>query len=1279
MIATLKSIEGMMDHTHIVTANDLDRYSDTRDSEAVIPELIYWLVKQSVPPPYVCRIPYGDAVNQPGWDGIVEIKESFLEFVPEGKSYWEIGTGRDPKNKATEDFKKRTEAISGTERSQASFVFVTPRSSASGGWNEPEQTKWINDKKDSGWKRIRIIDGVKLADWIREFPAIGRWMAQKIGNTSSLGAITTPSEHWELILSEGDRGDPPLPAKLFTVGRDNVCKALQTLFEDTSQTPLLLFAESRQDVADFVAAYLETIDPEMAQNYTNRCLYINEEDAWRSVVELRTPHVLVADPQLGLETDEGANLRSIAQQKGHAVIIPLCGVWSGVNPKIIKLRSPTQSQIEAVLKEAGYPEIRAQELARAGGDSLSALRRYLQGFVLPPYATWKNARLIAQAGFVGQWDGTNPADRSALEMLLGKGYGEWIETLRSDVIRSDSPLIQSDEQWRFVARGEAWNALGNRITDDDLDQLEETAVTVLGERDPQFDLPKEERYAAAIHDKTLKHSSLLRAGLAETLALVGSRPKFLSFCSLHKAENTANKIVQRLLSNASWDRWGSLNSLLPLLAEAAPDEFLKAVELALKNLEDTPFHEVFAQEGSGGAGGSTYISGLLWALEGLAWNPDYLSRVALILADLASIDPGGQWTNRPANSLADIFLPWHMQTVASFEERKTAVETVLREQPLVGWNLLLSLLPHSHEFTSGCHRPTWREYIPRDWKDSVLLSEYWEQITAYTELAIDLGKKDTEKLGELINRLSDLPEPVQESFLFHLTSNEVVALPEAERLPIWEKLESLVRHHRRFADADWAFPEEVVKKIEETANALVPQAPELKYHYLFSDRDFDLFDEDSDYDEQQKRLDEARQSAVKTIFEAGGLSAALAFAQSVPAPYEVGRALGVIVPMEVEDEILPTELNTEDETMKQVVAGFVWMRYRELKWTWVDAVLKRNWNAEQKATFLILLPFEEKVWHRVSAHLGKQNEKLYWQKTRVGFDQNPTIAIQKFLEYGRASAAVECISRTARYDNQFEESLATEVLLALLEASSAPDQLDYYTTVELIKRLQKSPDTDQNALFKIEWHFLPWLDQFSSGSPITLEKHLASDPAFFAEIVKIVFRSKNDEQEDVEPDEQKQNLWRNAYNLLREWKKCPGTLPDGTLDVNAFNDWINEARRITEETGHGEVAQSQIGHILTHAPDAPDGLWIHEAVAKVLNGRDTEEMRSGFTTELFNRRGVHSFTAGREERELAQLNHDKAKALRSKGYSRFADAMREFAERYEREAEREAERDIFQD
>lgn len=76
-----------MKHTSIVTPNDLARYADARESQGVIPELIYLLIKQSAPDISECRIPYGDAVNQPGMDGIVDCETGFLEFVPAGKSY----------------------------------------------------------------------------------------------------------------------------------------------------------------------------------------------------------------------------------------------------------------------------------------------------------------------------------------------------------------------------------------------------------------------------------------------------------------------------------------------------------------------------------------------------------------------------------------------------------------------------------------------------------------------------------------------------------------------------------------------------------------------------------------------------------------------------------------------------------------------------------------------------------------------------------------------------------------------------------------------------------------------------------------------------------------------------------------------------------------------------------------------------------------------------------------------------------------------------------------
>ena len=1272
-----------MEHTHIIHAFHLEQYADTRESQAVIPELIYLLVKQSVPNLSLCRIPYGKSVNQPGWDGLVYAEEAFREFVPEGKSYWEISASANPQAKATEEFRKRTDDLdnAGIDRSKAFFVFVTPRSAGSGGWNEPKQREWRECRKGEGWKDVLIIDGVKLADWLREFPALGQWMAKKIGITPRVGGITTPREHWDVVVQSGNADDPPLPPALFTAANPSACDALKALFNGETQK-LYLFAGSEHGVEDFVAAYLASLDSEEGSTHAHRCLFISDEEAWRSYVELPRPHVFVASTRLGLDSDANMDLQTLATSKGHAVIVP-CSALPGDRPEIVKLRSPRREQIETILKEAGYPSARARELARIGGGRLSALRRYLLGLgIHPPYAKWDTARQFAQAGLVGKWDGKNEADRAAIGELVGQDYGEWIETLRTDVLRPDAPLIQRDGKWRSVARGEAWSALGSRITDEDLDRLEEMAVTVLGERDPQFDLPKEQRYAAVIFGKKLKYSARLREGLAETLALVGSKPEALSSCSQGKAEDIASIAVQRLLRNASWDRWASVNSQLPLLAEAAPDEFLSAVESVLIDLGRAPFHYIFSQESRD----RYYMSGLLWALKTLAWSPDYLSRVAVTLADIASIDPGGNWTNRPANSLEDIFLPWHVQTTASFEKRKAALETVLSEQPDVGWKLLIRLLPGNRNTSTGCHQPTWRDYIPKDWKESLLGAEYWEQITAYSELLVGLARESTEKMGELIEQLPALPSPARESLLNHLMSKEVVSLPEAERLPLWENLGDRVRWHREFTDAQWALPEEEISRIEEVANALAPEAPELKYQRLFGHRGHALFEERGNYEEQRRRLDEARQVAVQTILTSGGFQAVLAFAHNVAFPYEVGRSLGSIDVEGLEADILPTLLDVTGDTEGQVVAGYVSMRYWRRKWAWVDDVLARDWTKVQKAKFLVLLPFTEEVWRRVADRLGEHDEELYWRDIEVKpyfADGDLAIAIEKLIEYRRASAAVlcvdHCVYRETGGDDQLDEGLAIRALLAVLEESSDIVHLDREKAIRVIERLQESSTADQDALSKIEWDFLPLLDEFSPGSPSTLEKRLASDPAFFAEVVSLAFRSKKDNQEDAKPDERRLILARNAYRLLTEWRRCPGTVAEDAFDVEIFNDWLAEARRITEETGHWEAAQRQIGRVLTNAPSDPNGLWIHEAVALALSGRDVEAMRRGFTIELFNQRGAHWFTAGKEELELAQCNRNKAEALEAKGFSRLATAMRELASDYERDAEREANRGLYED
>ena len=67
--------------------------------------------------------------------------------------------------------------------------------------------------------------------------------------------------------------------------------------------------------------------------------------------------------------------------------------------------------------------------------------------------------------------------------------------------------------------------------------------------------------------------------------------------------------------------------------------------------------------------------------------------------------------------------------------------------------------------------------------------------------------------------------------------------------------------------------------------------------------------------------------------------------------------------------------------------------------------------------------------------------------------------------------------------------------------------------MEVIKWLQKNAPTDSNELFKIEWQYLPLLNRLQGGEAKVLEHKLASSPAFFCEVIAVVFRSEKEAEE----------------------------------------------------------------------------------------------------------------------------------------------------------------------
>jgi hypothetical protein len=183
----------------------------------------------------------------------------------------------------------------------------------------------------------------------------------------------------------------------------------------------------------------------------------------------------------------------------------------------------------------------------------------------------------------------------------------------------------------------------------------------------------------------------------------------------------------------------------------------------------------------------------------------------------------------------------------------------------------------------------------------------------------------------------------------------------------------------------------------------------------------------------------------------------------------------------------------------------------------------------------------------------------------------------------------------------------------------------------------------------------------------------------FCKVVRLVYPSTRDKTPKHDATEAEKNVVMNAYRLLHSWETPPGLKEDGTMDGVMLKIWIERVQAESEESGHAEVAMLAIGHMLVYCPPDPSGLWIHRSAAEILNGKAAGDIRQGFTSQLFNSRGVHGFTHGSEEIKIASGYRDQARALDLAGYTRFAASIRGLAQSYERDSEREKRRDPFED
>ena len=507
----------------------------------------------------------------------------------------------------------------------------------------------------------------------------------------------------------------------------------------------------------------------------------------------------------------------------------------------------------------------------------------------------------------------------------------------------------------------------------------------------------------------------------------------------------------------------------------------------------------------------------------------------------------------------------------------------------------------------------------------------------------------------------------------HLESEAVLGGPEDKLIGLWTEMNRLVWLLRSYSDNEWAPSTNSLSRISATLEKLAPSNPIFRHRITFQLDDPSEFLETDNSEEDKRRSLKKREQAVLEILSFGGMDAVVKLVNDADASYNIAEALASVATSEIDDYILPSQLETESSKIGDFVRYYVFRRRHQEGWEWFDGLDRTNWSTSQTARILSFQPFEADTWHRVTEWLG-DNEDKYWLSEELNIlrvDADIEFGIDKLIQFRRYGAAIKLLVPIGSNQPRLDIRKGVEVLNAVSAAPGSVDTPGSRYIVMLIKALQSDSATEPQDLAAIEWAYFPLLDSRQGIHSNNIERYISERPDAFCELIRLIYRSSKAEESIQETTERIQILATNAWSLLRKWRTTPGKQSDGSFSADQFNTWLSHVKESCEESGHLEVAFTHIGQVLVFCPPDPDGLWMHHAAAEALNDEETAEMRTGYYLGLRNSRGTYFVDpTGAPELGLAYDYRTKADEIEDARYQRIARALRDLADSYESEAQR---------
>ncbi|MBK5246985.1 MAG: ATP-binding protein [Peptostreptococcaceae bacterium] len=870
------------------------------------------------------------------------------------------------------------------------------------------------------------------------------------------------------------------------------------------------------------------------------------------------------------------------------------------------------------------------------------------------------ARLTAltSATLLGGWNQSLEGDQTIIQEFVEQDFVTWLTEMQQLKAEENTDIKLVQGLWKIKNRKNYLLNMKNSIFDNHIDALIKIAIKILSEYNPKYDLPIDKRGIANIQGVKPVYSDSLKDGIAEVLAILSNSADEFSNCSSGIIENMVDDAIYKILNNKDWKTWESIGWNLSFLAEASPKIFLRVLEEECA--KDTNAIQQLLLEKDGWITPTNCGAGLIYALQKLAWSKEHFGGACMLLAHMS------EYRDDIKVSIANILLPWHPQTTAPVEKRIAIIKRISKSLKLESWPIIKGLLPNQNRTGMEIDKP---QYLPGNYEvTGIKTIEYWYVSEEYLKIALDVISGHIEQMIEIVDLLDDVNPTMLEGITKMLITHESDITDDFSRYGLWDKLLSFTNRQKNFSDATWTLRKDIVMEIDKIAELYVPKDHRFFISRLFKQDQYDLLFGEDDHDVANAELLKLKDLAISELYLLENIQGILNLIEVVDKPDLVGMSLARLkINKEVEKYIIALfgEAESKETSLSK---GYILQKFILEGYDWIKKIEISEWDESKRVALLILLPFKKETWELVSLWLDI-NQTKYWKLTTVWNTEKacPDYVLKWLLKVGRPEAAIILMANAIIGKEDCNMEIAFEALEQNMESQDKQDSMSSYYISKIIQWLQVKC-VDKERLYLIEWQYYNILD--GECTPKTLFAKIANDPKFFMQLVCLIYKKRNSNEDDqIVINEKTQKLATHAWNILNDWNCMPGIKEDNTIDEKEMNNWIKGVQDISRKEDRYEVAMQQLGHVAFYSPKSPSGFFIDESVAEMLEERDSKHQRSGYEIEAYNSRGVHCINPnGSEELALATLWDQKADEAEKRSYFIFAKTLRNIADSYRRES-----------